>query len=68
MSCGEDHTAFITENDGQVYCMGSNTDGKLGVGQKTLRHSNVPCLVEGMKDIVKIACGAAHTLAVDHKG
>jgi hypothetical protein len=32
VSCGEDHTAFIVEPSGQVYAMGNNTDGKLGVG------------------------------------
>ena len=32
VSCGEDHTAFIVEPSGQVYAMGNNQDGKLGVG------------------------------------
>lgn len=48
--------------------MGSNTDGKLGVGEKTLRQSNVPCLVDGLYDIVKVACGTSHTLAIDRRG
>lgn len=33
VSCGEEHTAFIEKLGGNVYCMGSNTDGKLGVGE-----------------------------------
>ena len=37
VSCGEEHTAFIGDGDHHVYCMGSNTDGKLGVGERTLR-------------------------------
>ena len=32
VSCGEDHTAFIVKPTGQVYCMGNNSEGKLGVG------------------------------------
>ena len=48
VSCGEDHTVFIAEAAGHVYSMGSNAEGKLGVGENTLRHSNVPCLVEGL--------------------
>lgn len=58
MSCGDEHTAFVAESIGHVYCMGSNSDGKLGIGEKTLRNSNVPCLVEGIQDIVKVACGS----------
>ena len=34
MSCGEEHTAFISKNGGHVYTMGSNSEGKLGVGDK----------------------------------
>ncbi len=32
VSCGEDHTVFVVEPTGQVYSMGNNVDGKLGVG------------------------------------
>jgi len=48
--------------------MGSNRDGILGVGEKTLKSSNVPCLVESIENIVKVACGMSHTLAISHKG
>lgn len=68
MSCGEDHTAFIVEPSGQVYSMGNNSDGKLGVGQPHLKNSNVPCLVENLAGIVKVACGGSHTLAVHENG
>ena len=64
VSCGEDHTAFIVEPSGQVYSMGNNSDGKLGVGQTGLKCSNVPCLVENLSGIVKVACGSSHTLAI----
>lgn len=33
IACGEEHTAFVAESVGHVYCMGSNSDGKLGVGE-----------------------------------
>ncbi len=68
VSCGEDHTAFIVEPSGQVYSMGNNSDGKLGVGQPHLKNSNVPCLVENLSGIVKVACGGSHTLAVHENG
>lgn len=48
--------------------MGSNAEGKLGVGGKSLKHSNVPCLVESLNDIIKVSCGMSHTLAITEKG
>lgn len=48
--------------------MGNNAEGKLGVGIQTLKHSTVPCLVEGLTGIRKVACGAAHTLALSDNG
>jgi alpha-tubulin suppressor-like RCC1 family protein len=48
--------------------MGSNADGKLGIGQSGLRTSNVPCLVESLSGIIKVACGASHTLALSEFG
>ena len=57
VSCGEDHTAFVAENGGNVYAMGSNADGKLGVGDCDMAFSNVPCLVEDLVNIKKVVCG-----------
>jgi alpha-tubulin suppressor-like RCC1 family protein len=68
VSCGEEHTAFVSLDGGHVYSMGSNSEGKLGVGDKTLKSSNVPCLVEGIENIVKVTCGMSHTLAINDKG
>ena len=45
--------------------MGSNTEGKLGIGEKTMKYSNVPCLVESLTNITKVACGMSHTLAIN---
>ena len=48
--------------------MGNNSEGKLGVGHQTLRHSTVPCLVDGLVGIKMVACGASHTLALGVNG
>jgi alpha-tubulin suppressor-like RCC1 family protein len=34
VACGDDHTVFVSspEDGGYVYSMGSNIDGKLGLG------------------------------------
>ena len=57
ISCGDDHSAFVSLQGGLLYSMGSNSEGKLGVGDKTLKNSNVPCLVEGINNIERVACG-----------
>ena len=64
VSCGEEHTVFVSLEGGHVYSMGSNSDGKLGVREKSLKCSSVPCLVEGLTDVIKVACGMSHTLAI----
>jgi X-linked retinitis pigmentosa GTPase regulator len=45
ISCGEEHSGFIT-TEGIVYTIGNNADGRLGVGDKTIKYSSSPCLVE----------------------
>jgi len=48
--------------------MGSNQDGKLGVADKSIQSSNVPCLVDGLENIVKVSCGLGHSLALNEEG
>ncbi len=53
---------------GYVYAMGSNTDSKLGIGNPDIRSVNVPTLVEGLCNIVKVSVGNSHTLALGADG
>ena len=50
--------------------MGSNGDGRLGLGDRVVRESNVPCLVEALEavPIAAVSCGLAHTLALSVTG
>jgi alpha-tubulin suppressor-like RCC1 family protein len=48
--------------------MGSNSEGKLGVGDKLIKNSSVPCLVEGIDKISIVRCGLAHTIALKGDG
>lgn len=48
--------------------MGSNTEGKLGIGSMDVRNCNVPTLVEGIRGVSKVACGGSHTLAMTFEG
>ncbi len=75
ISCGDEHTALVTSmgseplpmiDDGFVYTMGNNMNGRLGIGDNSLTHSPVPCLVEGLvgQHILRVSCGWTHTAAV----
>jgi X-linked retinitis pigmentosa GTPase regulator len=69
IACGEEHSAFIT-NNGSIYTMGSNTDGRLGIGDRSLALASTPCLIEDLASFraTEIACGWGHTAAVMDNG
>lgn len=56
--------------EGFVYTMGNNLNGRLGLGDQSLTHSSVPCLVESLLNerISKIACGVNNTIAITETG
>ena len=68
VSCGEEHSCFVAGDGGFVYAMGSNSEGKLGIGDPSRQVCNVPTLVEGVYNAKKVSCGLSHTLAVDYDG
>ena len=68
VSCGEEHSCFVAGDGGYLYSMGSNSDGKLGIGDFKKPVCNVPTLVEGLSNIEKVSCGLSHTLALDSEG
>lgn len=69
ISCGEEHSAFISSS-GHIYTMGSNTDGRLGIGSRSIKQSPSPCLVEDLANTkaLKISCGWGHTAAIVESG
>jgi|LakMenE01Jun11ns_1017448.scaffolds.fasta_scaffold7804865_1 alpha-tubulin suppressor-like RCC1 family protein len=50
--------------------MGNNAYGKLGIDAdpEKLMFSSVPNLIEGIKGVIKVACGKNHTLALTDWG
>nr|XP_015219953.1 PREDICTED: X-linked retinitis pigmentosa GTPase regulator [Lepisosteus oculatus] len=67
ISCGDEHTALITEN-GKLYMFGSNNWGQLGLGTKST--VNKPTCVKALKsEKVKLAaCGRNHTIVYTAQG
>jgi len=64
VACGSFHTAILS-NQGQIYTVGSNLCGQLGLG-KTVEKSNIPMLVDAVKDIIftDISCGNQYSMAI----
>ncbi|KAJ8004063.1 hypothetical protein DPEC_G00154900 [Dallia pectoralis] len=67
ISCGDEHTALITEN-GKLFMFGSNNWGQLGLGSKTT--VNKPTCVKALKSekVWLAACGRNHTLVCTSRG
>jgi alpha-tubulin suppressor-like RCC1 family protein len=65
VACGLNHSHLVTR-DGFLYSMGSNEDGKLGLGQspKDLAFSTSPRLVESLRGVKTVASGLNHSLAI----
>jgi len=69
VACGEDHSVFIT-GKGQIFTFGNNSDGRLGLGEKSIKQTSTPCLVEALSNMqaIQISCGANHTAAILSNG
>jgi alpha-tubulin suppressor-like RCC1 family protein len=69
VSCGSEHSAFLSTQH-LIYSMGSNSDGRLGINDKTLAYSSYPLLVEALMGtkISQISCGGSHSAAVSNEG
>ena len=68
VSCGVNHTAAIDRN-GKIYTFGNGADGRLGLD--SLGSKIEPCEVQhelATKRCVRVACGWAHTVALEEKG
>ncbi|KAI4501595.1 hypothetical protein M0802_003472 [Mischocyttarus mexicanus] len=70
IACGGHHTLVLTES-GNVYCVGSNASGQLGMGTNVTEVSTPKLLSrDALKDqsIVKIACGESHSAVLTESG
>ncbi|KAH9261571.1 hypothetical protein BASA81_000227 [Batrachochytrium salamandrivorans] len=67
ISVGYRH-ACIVEVGGKLYCMGVNANGQLGTGNKTDQAAPIQVVGLAAENIVSVACGNAHTCAVNAAG
>ncbi|XP_031520463.1 probable E3 ubiquitin-protein ligase HERC6 isoform X3 [Papio anubis] len=65
ISCGDEHTAVLIQQDGKVFTFGDNSSGQLGYSPTPEKRG--PQLVERIDGLVsQIDCGSYHTLAYVH--
>jgi alpha-tubulin suppressor-like RCC1 family protein len=65
MAGGSGHSVIV-KPDGTVWTVGLNNNGQLA--DNTLTTRKTPIQVSGLANIVAVAAGAFHTLAVDSSG
>ena len=63
-------TSLALKSDGSVWAWGDNSDGLLGIGQDSsvVPYSDTPVQVIGLSDVVAIAGGLIHALALKSDG
>eukprot|EP01134_Creolimax_fragrantissima_P004751 CFRG4751T1 len=66
VACGDYHTLILTD-DGLVRALGYNRWGQLGLGH-TVLSASTPTLIKSLRNIVYIAAGSTHSMAIDGKG
>ncbi|CAG9315175.1 unnamed protein product [Blepharisma stoltei] len=69
ISCSEQHSCFITQS-GHVFTMGSNSEGRLGIGDQSVKQCPSPCLVEylSLYRASSVSCGWGHTVVITEEG
>lgn len=71
LACGHSHTLLLAQS-GELFAMGHNGKGQLGLADKHLEFSTAPLLIQELKNlkvtIKQIACGAFHNLLLSRDG
>ncbi|XP_074654157.1 protein RCC2-like [Tubulanus polymorphus] len=67
-ACGRNHTLLLTDT-GEVYAMGDNKNGQLGIGSNSVETVLTPKKIDySGHPIAKVACGAEFSMILDVKG
>ena len=72
VSCGAQHTLLLSRR-GELFSIGSNEQGQLGLNDKSLEFSTAPLLLQEVQNLAscsirQIACGAYHSALVTVDG
>ena len=64
--CGELHTVCLSQEEGNVYSFGRNTEGQLGQGHNS--SLSIPNSIPNLPKIKRISCGLNFTVCIDNEG
>ena len=64
IKCGRFHTLLLTL-EGNIYSLGNNEHGQLGLNNNDIRETNIPTLVINIPEIKRIECGYRHSMCID---
>ena len=67
VSAGLVHSLALS-SDGTVWAWGDNSEGQLGNNQSELHNSSTPVHVSDLTDVIAVAAGGAHSLALKNDG
>jgi alpha-tubulin suppressor-like RCC1 family protein len=62
------YASIILLNNGSAYVCGDNTYNQLGVAFTTMNYNSTPGLLTTVSQIVKVACGSNHVIAICQNG
>ncbi|TRY88169.1 hypothetical protein DNTS_026874, partial [Danionella cerebrum] len=63
VSCGSRHSALVTDS-GDVFTFGDTANGRLGLSAPQLTNHSQPQRIESLHQVLQVACGGKHTLAL----
>lgn len=66
IAAGKSHSVAV-KSDGSVWTWGMNLKGQLGLGSKDLK-IHIPTQITGLTDVVAVAAGVSHTVALKADG
>ena len=67
--CAGDNHSLALDSNGSVWAWGFDQYGQLGDGQTgAYAYSDVPVMLTGLSNVVAIAAGTSHSLAIDSSG
>ena len=62
--CGSSYTLLLT-SEGNIYSLGNNYFGQLGLNNKNIKQINTPMLITDIPEIKRIECGDHHSMCID---
>jgi|TARA_B110000285_G_C14737930_1_gene429471 alpha-tubulin suppressor-like RCC1 family protein len=71
VACGAKHSLILSKR-GELFSIGSNSQGQLGLNDRELEYTTAPLLIQDFQtlgaQVEQLACGANHNLVLTRDG